>query len=814
MGKRVYALLVFSLLLLSIIPVFGLDTPDQEVRGSMDYESIDDLSPSQISAIDIFKAEIYASGRSSHQTNASWVIDSAVSAGGTSSDEVFGIALDSSGNAYLTGYFRYSADFGNNIHLTSTSTDDIFVAKLSPIGNWMWAYSLLNETGGGSGKDIVVDSSGYIYVTGQYSGGVNGCSSSFSSGTHPAAFVAKIDSSFLLNAQTGGGIWIAKMNQNGTWLWAKWAGNSNSNNHGTNIVLDGNGLVMISGQYVSSGIFGQYTLPGDGNGNAFIAGLTESGFWLWAQHIGIIGQTEDSMGLALLNNGEAVVTGNFVESQTIGSTNIFKIGNGDFYVASMSTDYDGDGLGHRTDSDDDGDLIPDAQDSCPFSEIGFMSVSTNDHDSDGCRDSDNDNDDDNDGVEDAIDSCPKGIVGWTPTSSNDFDSDGCSDALEDTDDDNDGVEDYLDLCPREEGNSTFEFEEGCPDSDGDGSPDIKDRFVNNSNEWSDIDYDGTGDNADEFDTDASQQTDADGDGHGDNPYGTEGDWFPDDPERWADSDRDGVADEDDAFPNDATQWNDTDGDGHGDEMAGNQGDAFPNDPEEWQDSDSDGVGNNADAFPFDPSQQTDSDGDGFGDNPLGSGADKFPDDPSQWSDIDGDGFGDNQTGTDADVFIADPTQHADRDGDGYGDSLSGRLADMFPDNPTQWIDQDGDGLGDNQSGTDADPYLFDFDNDGYNDSIDILPKLASPGDHDNDGCLDEVDAFPLDYRECSDFDGDGEGDNADTDDDNDGWTDTDEIREDTDPFDASDYPIVAFQLMIPGTTIGLDGWDLIGIFGG
>ena len=42
----------------------------------------------------------------------------------------------------------------------------------------------------------------------------------------------------------------------------------------------------------------------------------------------------------------------------------------------------------------------------------------------------------------------------------------------------------------------------------------------------------------------------------------------------------------------------------------------------------------------------------------------------------------------------------------------------------QWLDEDGDGLGDNQSGTDADPFL-DFDNDGFNDSIDILPKLAS-----------------------------------------------------------------------------------------
>ena len=35
---------------------------------------------------------------------------------------------------------------------------------------------------------------------------------------------------------------------------------------------------------------------------------------------------------------------------------------------------------------------------------------------------------------------------------------------------------------------------------------------------------------------------------------------------------------------------------------------------------------------------------------------------------------------------------------------------MFPNNPTI-ADEDGDGLGDNQSGTDADPFLFDADND-------------------------------------------------------------------------------------------------------
>ena len=85
--------------------------------------------------------------------------------------------------------------------------------------------------------------------------------------------------------------------------------------------------------------------------------------------------------------------------------------------------------------------------------------------------------------------------------------------------------------------------------------------------------------------------------------------------------------------------------------------------------------------------------------------------------------------------------------------------------------------------------MFDFDNDGYNDSIDPLPKLASPGDLDNDGVLDEDDLFPEDFREWADSDEDGTGDNADTDDDNDGWSDADELREGTNPFSSSEQSI-------------------------
>ncbi|MFL2984363.1 MAG: hypothetical protein ACJZ5B_02640 [Candidatus Poseidoniaceae archaeon] len=434
----------------------------------------------------------------------------------------------------------------------------------------------------------------------------------------------------------------------------------------------------------------------------------------------------------------------------------------------------------------------------------------------GCPDSDNDgysndgdlfpfdlsqwNDTDFDGYGDnpngfQPDSCPlsSGISSFDRYGCVDSDRDGYSDpdqlwlahplgladafsfeSTQSRDTDGDGYGDFIlgfegDNCPANYGTSTID-RYGCIDSDED--------------QYSDI--------GDELPLNPTQHEDRDGDGFGDNQSGTEPD----------------------VFPTDGTQWIDSDGDGYGDNVLGNQGDAFPDDPLEWKDSDGDYLGDNADMFPFDPTQTEDRDGDGMGDNPMGIGADKFPDDPTQWGDIDGDGYGDNALGNNPDVFITDATQWFDRDGDGRGDNDQGRNYDRFPDNPTQWIDLDEDGLGDNQSGTNADPFLNDFDNDGYNDSIDILPKLASPGDLDADGCLDEVDAFPENSQECVDTDGDGIGNNGDSDDDGDGWTDADEERLGTDSLSSSSKPVDSFEIVIPGTSVGLGAWDLIGMFGG
>ena len=355
-----------------------------------------------------------------------------------------------------------------------------------------------------------------------------------------------------------------------------------------------------------------------------------------------------------------------------------------------------------------------------------------------------------------------------------------------------------DSCPTVFGNSTMGIL-GCPDQDGDGYADQTDDLPFEPTQWDDLDGDGYGDsvqgvNYDEFKFDPTQQTDSDGDGYGDNIGGTRGDACPDD---YGNStvDRYGCLD--------------TDGDGWSDAS-----DGFPNDPARWIDTDGDEVEDKDDAFPFDPTQWDDTDNDGFGDNRFGSNADRFPLDPTQWYDIDGDGYGDNPDGENYDAFLAEPSQWSDVDGDGCGDNPNGRNPDLFPNDPTQCVDLDGDGFGDNLSGNNPDPYLYDFDNDGYNDSEDVLPKYYSPGDVDNDGVADGEDAFPTNPLESSDYDGDGIGDFADPDDDNDGILDDAELNAGTDPFDAESKPVDSFEIILPGTSIGLGAWDLIGVFVG
>jgi len=95
--------------------------------GTMNLEN---YSITSVGNIDIFVAKRDISG------NWEWL----VSAGGTGTDYVEEIEIDSNGYVYLAGLFSASMSFGNHsVDPLYSGYDDIYLAKLDNSGNWEWA---------------------------------------------------------------------------------------------------------------------------------------------------------------------------------------------------------------------------------------------------------------------------------------------------------------------------------------------------------------------------------------------------------------------------------------------------------------------------------------------------------------------------------------------------------------------------------------------------------------------------------------------------------------------------------------------------
>ena len=86
--------------------------------------------------------------------------------GGSNEDYGYGIAIYSSGEAYLTGTTG-SSDFPTlNPYQTDQGGGDVFVTKLSGSGDSLLYSTYLGGEGGDYGRGIAVDGSGNAYVTG------------------------------------------------------------------------------------------------------------------------------------------------------------------------------------------------------------------------------------------------------------------------------------------------------------------------------------------------------------------------------------------------------------------------------------------------------------------------------------------------------------------------------------------------------------------------------------------------------------------------------------------------------------------------
>jgi alpha-tubulin suppressor-like RCC1 family protein len=202
--------------------------------------------------------------------------------GGSGDDGGTAMALDGSGNAYVAGVS--SASWGSPVRAYSSGNYDAFAAKLDSSGNLIW-NTFLGGIGADEAAGVAVDGSGNAYVAG-YSAASWGSPARAFSGNYDA-FAAKLDSS-------GNLIWNTFLGGSGTAV-------------GNAVAVDGSGNVYVSG--LSSASWGSPVLAyGGGVYDAFAVKLGSSGNLIWNTFLGGSGDDE-AWGVAVDGSGNVYVSG-------------------------------------------------------------------------------------------------------------------------------------------------------------------------------------------------------------------------------------------------------------------------------------------------------------------------------------------------------------------------------------------------------------------------------------------------------------------------------------------------------------------------
>lgn len=228
------------------------------------------------------------------------------------------VAVDSLGIVYLAGGFGKTATFGTKT-ITSQGDNDMFVAKISAMGDVTWVKRA-GSTKSDQATDVAVSPNGdRVYVVGNFSGSVN-----FGGLTSLESYAGTQDMVVWALSADGGFQWTSRIGYQGK-------------DNGINCFADETGRLLVTGGMMQTTTFGadkSLVANGEFEPDVFVARYTKTGNIDLLNRFG--GTFKDvGHGIVSNRNGSIYVTGEFDSTSKMGTTVLMSSGGMDMFVMRL-----------------------------------------------------------------------------------------------------------------------------------------------------------------------------------------------------------------------------------------------------------------------------------------------------------------------------------------------------------------------------------------------------------------------------------------------------------------------------------------------
>lgn len=240
--------------------------------------------------------------------------------GSSGRDEAKSIKCDAAGNVYICGMYKNSANFSGQIVSAPDNYWNAFLAKYSTNGSLLWV-----RTAGSSWDDVAwsltTDNLGKVFITGEFN-------STIKFGGLPTLYTSG-----------SADVFIACYDPNGNAIWAKKAGGI-GNDRARGIGTDGNNI-FITGQFAKTATFGAFTKNAVDNSDIFMAALNNGGTFLWASAAGGVADAAEDLGyesgiaICAEPSGNVYATGAMLNGATFGSTTLSAYTRTDVFITKI-----------------------------------------------------------------------------------------------------------------------------------------------------------------------------------------------------------------------------------------------------------------------------------------------------------------------------------------------------------------------------------------------------------------------------------------------------------------------------------------------